>query len=275
MSEFHRAMTLTGPEPRRLRAAERIGEYLMERKKLVEAEPYLRDALSLRERLFGRTQSETVALRERLGDLYMELGRPSDAAHIMHIQVDLMAAGGYVTTLESAHAAAKLAEALRRQGDLTAAQEVSQKSIAAIEAADPYSPELVQALVSSSKLAMGSGDYSAAERLLQRANDCASRVGSTEGAQLVRSNMLALYVAAGRFADAVPLSKRVLSDNTLGRMAPDPIETSRLHRQHADLLERANRMDEAAKHHRIAETLDRIASDSKKSSPDSPVSTAG
>jgi tetratricopeptide (TPR) repeat protein len=259
MSEFRRAIMMTGAEPRRLRAAELIGGYLVDHKKLTEAEPFLADALTLRTRLFGPTQPLTVALRERLGDLYLGTGQAAAAAQVMRSQMDLLASTGGADLIDQANAAARLSTALHQQGDVSGAEQALQRATAAIAATDQFSPALVKPLVSLSDLALSKGDHVQAESFLKRAQECASRVGAKDELRLVRARLLGVYSAAGRYAEAAPLSEKLLSESSGVGKASDPAETSRLHRQHADLLDRAGRPDDAIKHRRIAETLERIA----------------
>jgi tetratricopeptide (TPR) repeat protein len=264
MSEFEKAMSLAWPEPRRLRAAERIGNYLEQRKKVVEAISYHRTALSIRERIFGASEQETRELREHMADLYLQIGDGATASELLRAQLNTLAPSGHVITLESAHAASKLAQALQAQGDLGAAHEASQKAIAMIETADPYSPELIEALVAWAQFGIATGDYSQAESALKRAMECAERIGSEDKADLVRNNLVNLYVAAGRYAEAVPISEKLLKGSANSTKIADLSDTARRNRQHADLLEQAERTADAAKFRRVAETLERLAGSSKQ-----------
>lgn len=259
-TRFQKAIAIAGPAPRRLRAAERIGSYLQDRGKLREAIPYLCDALVLREQTFGPAQDTTRALRERVSDLYLKLGDGASAAQLLETQLNLVAPSGHVITLESARIASKLAQALKSAGDLTGAADASQRAIAAIETADPYSPDLVDALVVSAQFSIATSDHTKAEAMLKRALECADRVGSQAKAQLARDTLLNLYLASERYSDAVPLSERLLAGAESSGKTMEVGETARRNRQHAEVLEKADRPADAARYRRIADTLERLSS---------------
>jgi tetratricopeptide (TPR) repeat protein len=213
MPQFSSAIQASGAPLSRMRAAERIGDFLIENKKPADAIPYLHDALSLRMR-YAAAQPATIAIT-----------------------------------------ASKLAEALYLQGDPAGARAASGTALAAIEKANPSSPDLVAAWVGAAKFATRTGEYERAEALLNRAMDRANRSGSIRAIQFVRSTLVDMYTAAGRYADAV----KVGQENLNQMETSEPVVTARLHRQHADLLDLANRPDDAAKHRRVAQTLELMA----------------
>jgi hypothetical protein len=94
--------------------------------------------------------------------------------------------------------------------------------------------------------------------------ECAERIGSEDKADLVRNNLVNLYVAAGRYAEAVPISEKLLKGSANSTKIADLSDTARRNRQHADLLEQAERTADAAKFRRVAETLERLAGSSRQ-----------
>lgn len=272
MAEFQRALEMAGPDPRKLRAAERIGGYLESRGKTREAIPYLHEALAIRYRMFGPADGATRTLRERLSRIHMSLGDPSGAVKLLAADLEVVAPGGRVITLEGARVAAKLAEALFESGDFDGANDLSQKSIAMIEQADPFSSALVDALVVSARYALSTGDTAGAESRLTRAMQCADRAGSEDKLNVVRKGLIDLYVRSGRHTDAIPISERLLRAGTSVRKSPDMREIARMNMQHADLLDHAGRHADALKYQRIAATLERLDGSAREIRPSSSVS---
>lgn len=259
-AQFQRAMDMAGPDPRKLRAAERIGGYLEGRRRASDAIPYLHTALAIRYRMFGTTDPATRALRLRLSNMHRSAGDPDGASQLLAAELDAVSPGGRVITVEGASVASQLADALFEAGDAAGARELSQNAIAALEQTDPYSPVLVKALVVSARFSVATGDLAAAEASLDRATACCERSGSDDQLDGVRRGLIDLYARTGRYAEAVPLSAKLLRAGTSSTKRPDMEETVRTNRRHADLLEHAGRPDEAARFRKTADTLERLYS---------------
>lgn len=259
MARFQKAISMAGPDPRRLRAAERIAKYLESRGRTVDAIAYLHTALALRDRMFGAANPGTRALRQRLAELHRSTGDMPGAASLLAAELDVAAPGDRVITLDGADVASRLAGVLYQSGDYDGARDLSQKAILAIEQTDPYSSQLVGALVASARAASAAGDVVLAESQLKRAMGCADRAGSEEKMNTVRRALIELYVKSGREAEAIPLSEKLLRAGTGSRVSPDVLETARMNREHAALLETAGRHGDAARYVRVAETLERLS----------------
>ena len=214
---FETAMTRAGPAPSRLRAAERIGTFLVDNEKPLEAAPFLRQALQLRTQLYGVTRPAAVV-----------------------------------------PAASRLAEALHSQGDLAGAAAAYQVALDTLARVSTSSADLPPASIAAARFATQTGDFPHAEVLLKRALDSATGLGSVKVARLARSSLVATYKAAGRYSEAVLLNEVALKD--AGSL--EARENAALHKQHAELLELAGRPDDAARHRRLAQTLERLAESS-------------
>ena len=261
MAEFHKAMDMAATDPRRLRAGERIGGYLEQRHKTREALPFFVKALEARTRMYGAEHPATKQLRERIAGRAIESGDGDMAVRMLQEQLHLVAPWGRITSLEAARTAARLAEALLLVGDIDNARAASQDAIAAIESIDPYNVELVDALLTDARIHLETSDPKGAEPLLQRALENAQRVGSRARTDRVRRELLDVYMANGRFEEAVPISEKLVSGTNVAA-SRTPEENADLVRRHAELLERAGRPDEAARYRRTAETLERLVNKS-------------
>ena len=254
IASFQAAMAqCKGARPRRI-ACEDIGLLLLLAHRPGDAEPYLREAVLLTTRAFGPMAPRTVALRDKLSDLYVNAGQSWQAAQLLGGALaavpDDKAARS--TTLSAAETASRYADALQRSGSAEQASAYNQKALETIAKADPRSPMFLKATLSAARYASATGDHHRAIELLLRALDHAN---SDSGARLIddaRSALVEQYTAVAKYTEAVD----VMQLQVKARVGLDPQRSAAMRRQLADLMEKAGRPEEALKQRRLAQTLE-------------------
>jgi tetratricopeptide (TPR) repeat protein len=252
LATFQTAMGKCRSGPERRQASERIGTFLLANDRIGEAEPYLRQALNLTTLAFGPMAGRTVALRDKLSDVYISTGQPGLAAQLQKGALEAAASAPSSNTLGAAASSIRYAEALQRQGDAASAATQNEKALKIIAGADPNSPLLIPALLSASRYAIRTGDTGRAEELLDRALKSANPDTPKNLVDEARASLLQVYVAQDRYADAVAIAKLRLRDV----WAPEPGVSARMRRELADLMDRAGMTEEATKQRRVAQTLE-------------------
>ena len=252
LATFQTAMNKCRGGPERRQAFERIGMFLLTNDRIGEAEPYLRQALNLTTFAFGPMAAKTVALRDKLSDLYINTGQPGLAAQLQKAALEGAASTPSSNTLGAAASSMRYAEALQRQGDAASAATQNEKALKIIADANPNSPLLIPALLSASRYAVTTGDTGRAEELLSRALKSANPDTPKNLVDEARASLLQVCVAQGRYADAVAIAKLRLRD----AWAPEPGVSARMRRELADLMDQAGMTEEAAKQRRVAQTLE-------------------
>jgi hypothetical protein len=222
----------------RRRASEQIGTFLLSKDRIGDAEPYLRQAVNLTAAVLGPTHAKTIALRDKLLQ-----GRAVSSAAAR----DLNTVGG-------ADAEVRYAEILQQAGDATAAAALYQTALQTIYAAKTDSPALIPALLSAARYASGTGDRKRAEELLRRASRCMNSDTHGRVVDKVLSGLVEVLAAEERYADAVTVQLERLKGRSM-----EPALSARVRRQLVDLMDKANMPEEAAKQHRLAQTLEAMA----------------
>jgi tetratricopeptide (TPR) repeat protein len=252
MTTFQTAMGKCRGALERRQAAERIGMFLLRNDRIGDAEPYLRQALNLTTYTFGPMAARTVALRNKLSDLYLSTGQPGLAAQLQQTALEGAASSPSSNTLGAAETSIRYAEALQRQGDTASAAAQNEKALKVIAGADPDSPLLIPALLSASRYAMATSDTSRADELLTRALRSINSDTPRKVVDEIRASLVKVYVAEQRYAEAVAIAQLRLSN----ARAPEPVENARMRRELADLMDQAGMPEEAAKQRRVAQTLE-------------------
>jgi len=257
ITSFQTALKKCRGNAERRQASEQIGTFLLRNDRIGDAEPYVRQAVNLSTAALGPTHAKTIALRDRLSDLYMKTGQPALAAQL-HGRAMASATARDLSTVGGADAEVRYAEILQQAGDPTAAAALYQKALQTIEAAKTDSPALIPALLSAARYASGTGDRKRAEELLRRASRCMNKDTPGRVVDNVLSTLVEVLAAEERYADAV----RVLQERLRGP-SREPAHNARLRRQLADLMDKANMPEEAAKQRRVAQTLEAMVRSSQ------------
>jgi len=252
LATFQTAMGKSRGASERRQASEQIGMFLLSHHRIGEAEPYLRQALNLTTYAIGPMAPRTVALRDKLSDLYMSTGQPGLAAQLQKTALEGAASRPSSNTLGAAQTSIKYAEALQQTGDEASAASQNEKALKVIAEANPNSPLLIPALLSASRYAIATGDAGRAGELLTRAQGLINLDTPRKIVDAVRAGLLKVYVAEQRYADALAIAQLRLKE----AHAPEPAENARMRRELADLMDRVGMSEEAAKHRRVAQTLE-------------------
>lgn len=251
LASFKDAMARCKGGSFRLQASEQIGLFLLAANRPGDAEPYLREAVTLTTLAFGPTAVRTVTLRNHLSDLYMNAGQTWQAAQLQGSAMSGVSKLPSATT-GAADTAARYAEALQLSGDSAQASVYNQKALEALEKADRKSPLFVRAVISASRAAIATGDQSRAIELLKQALDSANDRTSHYVIDDARETLVDLYAKAERYSEAI----LVMQERLKSRAGLEPGRNAEMRRRLADLLDAAGRSDEAMKERRVARTLD-------------------
>lgn len=276
VASFKEAMAHCHGRNFRREASERIGLFLLHANRPGDAEPYLREAVTLTTQAFGPMAVRTVTLRNQLSDLYVNAGQAWQAA-----QLQGMAMAGAATQPSAkagaADTAARYAEALQLSGDSAQASIYNQQALQALENADRKSPLFIRAVISASRAAIATGDQARAIELLKQALENANDRTSHYLIDDARATLVDLYANGARYSEAIPVMQLRLKS----RAALEPGRNAEMRRRLADLMDAAGRTDEAAKERRVAGTLDGmltaaghrpqpLGADDKNANPTSP-----
>jgi tetratricopeptide (TPR) repeat protein len=257
VAKFQQSLAGCRADGQRRIASEQIGLFLFRANRPGDAEPYLREAVRLTTRAFGPMATRTVTLRDQLSDLYVKSGQAWQAADLQkQALVRAEPAKSANATLGSADTAARYAEALQLSGNAAEAEAYNQKALESLEKADPKSPMYVRAVVSASRYAASSGDRARAIDLLNKALDNATSDTPPKIVDDARATLVTLYTDAQRYEDAI----KVLELRIARRSGLDPSRNAEMQRELADLFEKSGQPDAAAKHRRVAETLEGMIS---------------
>jgi tetratricopeptide (TPR) repeat protein len=236
-------------------AAERLADLMLRSDRRVEAEPWLAEALRQRERVPGRDDPRTRATRDRLADLRTSVGDHSGAEQLLRLQVESAGRADGSDSPAVAAAEVRLADTFAGQGRDSEADARYRDALGRLERANgAHHWSLADGLLGLADLARRGGRRVEAEQVLLRAMGNADMAGRTDVTNRVREALLDLYLSEGRYADAVPLSEALVRTQEAGT-ATDRAHALLLLERHADVLERAGRAEEAARHRRRAGIL--------------------
>jgi tetratricopeptide (TPR) repeat protein len=245
-AQFQQAVQESGPAPRRQRANTEVARVLLHQRRPIEAIPYLRSALTLKERSSKPTDPTLARMRFELAELYLSCGYWPHAGALLEQQIS--------TGVGVPRARALLAETLILAGRNADAKAAVEAAISEASAANgEWSIALCEPLLLRAYIEAGAGDDVAAATTLERALATAERIGEKALAQRARAGLAEVYQREGRAADAADaLSKYVSAAAALGTT---PLSTVPFLRDQARALIDAGNPDEGRRIQRRAEII--------------------
>jgi tetratricopeptide (TPR) repeat protein len=240
-------------------SAEHLADLMLRAGRREEAERWLAEALRQRERVPGRDHPRTRATRDRLADLRADLGDQAGAEELLTAQLQSLGRAEGKRDAEIIAVSCRLAGALAAQGRDDEAEPRYREVLDRLERANgAHHWSLGDALLGLAGIARRAGRPDEAEQLLRRALDNADMAGQQEMADRAREALLDFYTAGGRYADAVPLSEKLLLRHEAGATTERAGVIASMTR-HADLLGRVGRDEDAGRYRRRAELLRAVA----------------
>ena len=205
---------------------EHAGDYLHMRMQYEQAEPLLRHAVTIREKLLGPDHPDFISFLNRLALFYSEQNKYVQAESLYERVVELqekILGPGHPDVAQSLN---DLAVIFREQGKWAQAESLFQRVLEIRKKVlGPEHPEVATVLHNLGMLYRMQGKYTQAEPLFQRALAMRERVLGPEHPEVAQiSNALAgLYRAQGRYEQAEHFYQRALtiSERGLGSEHPD------------------------------------------------------
>ena len=202
------------------------GKYLLERAQYSQAESLYRQALAIREQVFGSEHPDVAASLNELGVLYYRQGKyiEAEALYQRALAIREQALGSeHPDVAESLN---DLGELYYHQGKYIEAEALYQRALAIREQAlgSEY-PKVAESLNDLGELYYYQGKYIEAEVLYQRALAIREQVFGSQHPDVAESlnDLGGLYYRQGKYAQAEPLYQRALAirEQTLGPLHPD------------------------------------------------------
>jgi tetratricopeptide (TPR) repeat protein len=208
-----------------------LGVVARSRRDWPQAEQSLKEAISLRVESGYSPAGEQV----HLADLFMEVGRSSDALHVLDkAEIAAQAAGAREDLGEILRMRATLAQSA---GDLNAAQRLAEKAVGELRRTNGRLP-LTLSMAELSSVVTAQGDLKRAESLLGESSG--PPIPEMTGAvELARAEFL---LATGQFAEANEAARKSAAAFDKANL---DVESAKALMAQADALEMSGRLDEA------------------------------
>ncbi len=225
-----------------------VGSYLIERARSQEAQSFLQQALTLRERHLGPTHSETANTLDRLARSFENQGKDEQAEPLYQRALAIHEQQVGVDHPDTAGSLNNLAYLYQGQGKDEQAEPLYQRALEICEQQlGPQHPNTATSLNNLARLYRAQAKYEQAEPLLKRALAiCEQQLGPDHpNTASSLNNLASLYFDQGRYEQAEPLYQRVLSiyERALGPQHP---RTQTTRANYASLLHTMGRHAEAA-----------------------------
>jgi CHAT domain-containing protein/tetratricopeptide (TPR) repeat protein len=191
-----------------------LGTVLQERGKAKEAEPLLREALTIQKRLVKGDDEETVAYLDSVGHILWALQKYDDAEPFAREAVDMQKRLVKGDHLKTAGLLKNLALVLQEQGKSADAEPLLRESLGMWRRlAKPGHPELMDCLEKLALARRDRGGYSEAEALLREALDMRSRQDGRDALSVavVMGDLASVLRAEGKFSEAETSARRALN----------------------------------------------------------------
>lgn len=202
------------------------GQYLVERARYAEAEPFLRRSVAIREELLGKEHPDVAIALNNLAMVIYTQGRyvEVEPLHLLSLKIRENAFGAehpdVAATLNN------LASLYRSQGRYPEVEPLYRRSLKIREETlGKEHPDVAQSLNNLASFYDSQGRGAEAEPLLKRSLLIWEKVFGKEHREVARclNNLAELYRRQGRHAEAEPLYQRSLEirENLLGKEHPD------------------------------------------------------
>lgn len=201
-----------------------LGMVAMIKGKYAESETYLRQALSILQRLKGQAHPDVAACLNNLADLYNTVGKPDDALQIYGQSLQILET---VYGAKSPDILATLANIAALQFDLdryTEAQPLLLRTIENIDFNRLDESELVWPLTTLAVCEQKLNHPEAREAALTRVKPIAEKVYGDTAPEVmpILAGLADINYDRGNYKDAEPLLKRILTEQTK-TLAPDDL----------------------------------------------------
>jgi tetratricopeptide (TPR) repeat protein len=225
----------------------RVGSYFHGRAAYSQAEPLLRDALAIREKVLGPEHSETATSLNNLANLLQTQGDFAGARPLLERALAIHEKALGPEHPDTASSLDNLAGLLQDQGDVAVARPLLERALAIREKAlGPEHPNTAASLNNLAGLLLKHGDLAGARPLYERALAiCEKALGREHpNANRVRCNLCHLLLLIGHSTEALPLGETALAahDKALGRGHAWTMDSARVT---ADALDALGRAEEA------------------------------
>jgi tetratricopeptide (TPR) repeat protein len=191
-----------------------IGHYLHERAQYRDAEPHLKQALSIREEQLGAEHPDTATSLNNLALLYWRQGRHQEAEPLYQRARAIYEQQLGPSDPDVARPLNGLAVLYSEQGKYAEAEPLYQRALKIREEQlGPDHPQVASSLNNMASLYKEQGKYAEAEPLYQRALKIREEQLGPDHPQVASplNNMAILYKEQGKYAEAEPLYQRALS----------------------------------------------------------------
>ena len=204
----------------------RAGFYCYERAQYDEAEPLLRLALIIREKVAGPNHIDVAFSLNDLAEVYRTQGRYAEAKSLYERALLIRENARKPDPPRIARSLVNLAHIYVAQGNYGAAEPLYRRALKLREEAlGPMHPDVAASLNSLGFLYYAQGKYAESQPLHERALNIRENAPEPDPPRLARTmnNLALLYGAQGKYSEAERLHKRALTsrEKALGPMHPD------------------------------------------------------
>ena len=207
-----------------------VGYYLYNRAQYVEAEPLLRRALEIWERVLGPDHPYTATSLNNLAGLYYSQGKLTEAEPLFRRALEIRERVLGRDHPDTAESLDDLAGLYYSQGKLTEAEPLFRRALEIRERVlGRDHPDTAESLDDLAGLYYSQGKLTEAEPLFRRALEIRERVLGRDHPDTAESldDLAGLYYSQGKLTEAEPLFRRALEirERVLGRDHPDTAES--------------------------------------------------
>jgi tetratricopeptide (TPR) repeat protein len=202
------------------------GGYFLGRAAYSQAAPLLRDALEIREKVFGSEHPNTASSLNNLASVLQDLGDFAGARQLLERALAIRENVFGSEHPNTASSLNNLANLLRAEGHFAKARAFFERALAIYEKTHgPEHPEMASSLNNLATVLNDQGDFAGARQLLERALAIYEKALGPEHSKTMTNlnNLAVLLQAQGDFAGARPLLEHVLArrEKVLGLEHPE------------------------------------------------------
>jgi len=232
--------------PEAARLLNQAANYLSTHAQYAQAEPLLRQALTIRKQVLEATHPDSAYTLSDLGVLYLTQGKYQDSAPLLEQALKIREQSLGLEHPDTAASLNNLALLYYVQGKYVLAEQLYQQALHIRQSVlEPEHPDIAQSLSNLAELYTVQGKYQQAESLYLQARDSQEKALGLHHPDVAKTlnNLALLYRSKGEYSTAEQLYKKALSiqEQILGPDHPDVAQTlnnmARLYRAQGEYVE--------------------------------------
>jgi len=174
---------------------------------------YYQQALSLQEKLLGKSHEDVTSTLQNMGNTYKALGMFPEAISVFEQSMDIMRRNNRDTTFNYANVLANLASVKYETGDFSESESLGLSALSMFEAIDPKSREVATVKNDLANLYRDERRFSEAERLYHEALSLNEARLHPNHPRIAKNldDLACCHRELGRYEEARPLFERALA----------------------------------------------------------------